>query len=38
MLIRQGEIAFERWTGIPDTAEIMRAALETWAGDPSAGA
>jgi len=30
MLIRQGEIAFERWTGIGSTADIMRNALETW--------
>ena len=30
MLIRQGEIAFERWTGIGSTADIMRSALETW--------
>jgi shikimate dehydrogenase len=28
MLVRQGEIAFERWTGIGSTADIMRAALE----------
>jgi shikimate dehydrogenase len=31
MLIRQGEIAFERWTGIGSTAEIMREALAAWA-------
>jgi shikimate dehydrogenase len=30
MLIRQGEIAFERWTGIGSTAGIMRDALERW--------
>lgn len=30
MLIRQGEIAFERWTGIGSTADIMRNALEAW--------
>jgi shikimate dehydrogenase len=30
MLIRQGEIAFERWTGIGSTAAIMRTALEAW--------
>lgn len=34
MLIRQGEIAFERWTGIGLTAEIMRDALETWLSGP----
>lgn len=28
MLIRQGEIAFERWTGIRSTADIMREALD----------
>jgi shikimate 5-dehydrogenase len=28
MLVRQGEVAFERWTGIGSTADIMRAALE----------
>ena len=33
MLIRQGEIAFERWTGIGSTAEIMRNALYEW--DPT---
>lgn len=30
MLVRQGEIAFERWTGITDTAPIMREALDRW--------
>jgi shikimate dehydrogenase len=30
MLIRQGEIAFERWTGIGSTADIMREALDAW--------
>ena len=30
MLVRQGEVAFERWTGIGSTADIMRAALEAW--------
>ena len=30
MLVRQGEIAFERWTGIGSTADLMRSALETW--------
>lgn len=33
MLIRQGEIAFERWTGIGSTADIMRDALHEW--DPT---
>jgi shikimate dehydrogenase len=30
MLVRQAEIAFERWTGIPGTADVMRSALEAW--------
>ena len=30
MLVRQGEIAFERWTGIGSTAGIMRDALRSW--------
>jgi shikimate dehydrogenase len=30
MLVRQGEEAFERWTGIGSTADIMRSALESW--------
>ena len=30
MLVRQGEIAFERWTGIGSTADVMRSALEKW--------
>ena len=30
MLIRQGEIAFERWTGVGSTARIMREALTAW--------
>lgn len=34
MLVRQGEIAFERWTGIGSTANLMRAALLEWSGDP----
>jgi shikimate dehydrogenase len=33
MLVRQGEIAFERWTGIVSTADIMRDALRSWMGD-----
>lgn len=36
MLIRQGEIAFERWTGIGSTAEVMRRALEAWLFEPGA--
>lgn len=30
MLVRQAEVAFERWTGVPDTADVMRSALEAW--------
>lgn len=30
MLVRQGEIAFERWTGIGSTADVMRDALRSW--------
>jgi shikimate 5-dehydrogenase len=30
MLIRQGEVAFERWTGIGGTSDIMRDALDAW--------
>lgn len=30
MLVRQAEIAFERWTGISSTADVMRDALEAW--------
>jgi len=38
MLVRQGEVAFERWTGIPSTADVMRTALEEWsAGSESEG-
>ena len=33
MLVRQGEIAFERWTGIGSTAQIMRDALRSWMGE-----
>lgn len=33
MLVRQGEVAFERWTGVANTAGIMRNALETWLSD-----
>jgi len=33
MLVRQGEIAFERWTGIGSTADVMRDALEAWIPD-----
>jgi len=32
MLVRQGEIAFTRWTGIEGTAGIMREALQSWSG------
>lgn len=34
MLVRQGEIAFERWTGIGPTADVMRDALESWLAEP----
>lgn len=30
MLVCQGEVAFERWTGIGSTADVMRDALEAW--------
>jgi shikimate 5-dehydrogenase len=30
MLVRQGEVAFERWTGIGSTADVMRSALDAW--------
>jgi shikimate dehydrogenase len=30
MLVRQGEVAFERWTGIGSTADVMRTALDAW--------
>jgi shikimate dehydrogenase len=30
MLVRQAEVAFEHWTGLADTADIMRHALTTW--------
>jgi shikimate dehydrogenase len=36
MLVRQGEIAFERWTGIGSTAGVMRSALEAWLADSEA--
>lgn len=36
MLVRQGEIAFERWTGIGATAGVMRTALEKWIADTGA--
>lgn len=35
MLIRQGEVAFERWTGITSAAAVMRAALDAWLSGPS---
>ena len=34
MLVRQGEVAFERWTGIGSTAGIMRSALGAWLDEP----
>jgi shikimate dehydrogenase len=30
MLVRQAEIAFERWTGISGSATVMRESLQTW--------
>jgi shikimate dehydrogenase len=36
MLVRQGEIAFERWTGIGSTADVMRNAIEAWLAGPEA--
>ncbi len=35
MLIRQAEIAFERWTGIGGTASVMRAAVAPLLADPT---
>ena len=32
MLVAQAEIAFGRWTGIPDAGPVMRQALEEWDG------
>jgi shikimate dehydrogenase len=37
MLVRQGEIAFERWTGVAGTADVMRQALRAWLADPVEG-
>ena len=33
MLVRQAEIAFERWTGIAGSASVMRSSLEAWMAD-----
>lgn len=33
MLVRQGEVAFERWTGISNTAGVMRDAIDAWLAD-----
>jgi shikimate dehydrogenase len=33
MLVRQGEVAFERWTGIDNTAGVMRDAIDAWLAD-----
>ena len=38
MLVRQGEVAFERWTGVGGTADTMRAALEEWLAGPDSKA
>jgi shikimate dehydrogenase len=35
MLVRQAEIAFERWTGIGGMAEVMRAAVAPLLADPT---
>lgn len=37
MLVRQGEIAFERWTGIGSTAAVMRDALDAWLAESKTG-
>jgi len=34
MLVRQAEIAFERWTGVTGSASVMRTALESWMASP----
>jgi shikimate dehydrogenase len=34
MLVRQGEVAFHRWTGIESVADVMRAALQDWLKHP----
>ena len=33
MLVRQAEIAFERWTGIVGAASVMRSSLQAWMAD-----
>lgn len=33
MLVRQAEIAFERWTGVAGAADVMRQALAEWSPD-----
>jgi len=38
MLVRQAEIAFERWTGIGGMADVMRAAVAPLLADPAARA
>jgi shikimate dehydrogenase len=37
MLVRQAEIAFERWTGITGSAPVMREALQDWLEEGSSG-
>ena len=37
MLVRQGEVAFERWTGISNTAGVMRDAIDAWLADSETG-
>jgi shikimate 5-dehydrogenase len=38
MLIAQGAIAFERWTGVVDPDEVMRQSLVELVNDPTAQA
>lgn len=38
MLVAQGAAAFERWTGVSGTAEVMRRAIEPLLEDPDASA
>jgi shikimate dehydrogenase len=37
MLVQQGAIAFERWTGVGGMADVMRAAIAPLLADPAAG-
>jgi shikimate 5-dehydrogenase len=38
MLIAQAVIAFQRWTGIGDVAEVMRSAVAPLLADPTTSA